>query len=291
MNRAASIVWMLTWSISFSSAMAFTKCLGPDTTATMTVFVRSLFGIVLLAPMVLKSGIEGVKTDYPFQHLMRAILSTIAMICTYYAYAHLPLATATSIGFTGPFITVLLATMVLSEQVGSSKWLLILLGYIGVLILAQPGTLTFDPAILVALLANIFASINIVSAKFLTDKESPEKITFINSCGRLVILTLTSFLFWKTPPMHDWIYLGLIGVVGTLSQYSYMRALKTGVVSLVAPFEYSRLVFAVPIGILFFSEIPTLWTFLGSMIIIVSNFGLSWVDQYRKANQEVTAKS
>lgn len=286
MNRIASVSWMLLWSLSFSTAMSLTKNLTADTSPLMIVFIRSVFGMILLTPLVMRSGLKNILTKRPFHHLARILISSLAMICTYYVYSHLPLATASSIGFIGPSISVLLAMFVFSEKVGLGKWAFIFLGYSGVLILVHPGHMEFHPAILVSILGSILGSTSILLAKFLSKDESAEQITFINNSGRIILLGALSFMFWKTPALEDWMLLALIGLAGTISQYSYIRALKNGVVSLVAPFEYTRLVFAVPIGILFFSEIPTVWTFVGSMVIILSNFGLTFIDNYRQSKKE-----
>lgn len=284
-NRRASIFWMISWSFSFSIAMALSKCISDQTSSVMIVFIRSIFGIFFLTPFVFKHGIKSIKISHPFLYLSQIVFSTFAMVCTYYVYSKLPIATATSIGFTGPFISVILAMFFFSEKVGAYKWALILLGYTGVLIIAQPGSLEFHPAIFIALLANFLASCSIIATKILTKSASAEQIAFVNSSGRIFLLGILSFLFWSFPTPEDWIYLTFIGVFGTISQLSYILALKSGQVSMVAPFEYSRLVIAVPIGILIFAEIPTIWTFIGSFIIIASNFGLTYVDQLRKARK------
>lgn len=281
-SRWTSIAWMLSWSVTFSIAMSLTKMMSDQTSSMMIVFIRSIFGLVILAPLVMKQGIRNIRTNHPYLHMARVIFSSFAMVCTYYAYSKLPLATATSIGFTGPCISVLLAMVVFSESVSPGKWAFILMGYLGVLVIAQPGSMVFHPAIFVALLANFLASCSIITAKFLTGEESPEQITFINSFGRIVLLGSVSFLFWSTPTTQDWYYLCLIGIFGTISQFSYITALKSGMVSLVAPFEYSRLVIAIPIGVLIFAEIPSIWTFVGSLVIVASNFGLTYIDQQKK---------
>ncbi len=277
-----SIIWVLLWATSFSISMSIVKLLDQDISAVMIVFIRLSFGLVFFTPFILKAGLRNMKTQKFPLHLLRIIFMCSAMVCTYHAYSHLPLAFATSIGFTGPMITTLLAILILRDKVSWLHWLLIILGYAGVLVLVRPDAVELDPAVLVALMANFFASCAIITVKKLHKTESSMQIMFYTNVFGLLLVGLAASFMWKTPSQQDMVFLAMLGITGTFSQFCYIQALKKGKPSLIAPFEYSRLVFAIPIGVMFFAEIPTLWTILGSFVIIISNYSLTYLEAQRQ---------
>jgi drug/metabolite transporter (DMT)-like permease len=169
----------------------------------------------------------------------------------------------------------MLAVMVLGDRVVWGQWGLVALGHIGVLIMMRPGSENFDPAIIVALFANFFASAAIIIVKKLSTTESTLQILFYTNVVSVLLMSILAGFLWETPSQHDLIILCVIGATGTFSQFCYIQSLKLSDPSFVAPFEYSRLVFAIPIGLIFFAEIPTNWDIAGSFVIISSNFLLT----------------
>lgn len=274
-------MYMLAWSFFFSIIMAMSKFL-TDVHLFMLVFFRSLFGLVALAPVITSNGISSMRTQHGPKYLILIVLSCTAMLSTYYGYINLPLATATSIGFTAPFMKVMLAALLLNDHADWRTWTAIFFGYLGVLVIVQPGYVPFEPAILVALLANLLASCFAVVAKKISKDDSELHILFYTSLGRVVVLGTLAAFYWQTPSGINMMMLMALGVLGTLSNFCYLRGLKIGKLSLISPFEYTRLVFAVPISILVFAEYPTVWTLTGSAIIIASNLTMAIRDARKK---------
>jgi len=274
-NRLVSISWMFAWASVFSITMALVKCL-ENTPTTTVVFVRFLCATLLMIPFLLKQGKALVRTERLPLHLLNVLFRCGAIGATYYVYAKLPLAFATALGFTGPMIAVLLALFILRERVGWQKWLAIILGYGGVLIMVQPEHAVITFVVLIALFDNLCAGmLRIVSKKLMTTDSPLQIMVYTNVLCFLVSACVIGFV-WQTPPVHDWSILVAIGLGGTLSQFAYIKALQFGQVSLVAPFEYSRLLFALPIGFIFFQEVPTSWQITGSLIIVACSAFLTW---------------
>ncbi len=270
-----SVFWMLAWSASFTSIMSLVKFLSADISIFMILFLRLLFGFMFFIPFVIKEGIKIGYTKRLPLHFFRVMLFCGALFCTYYAYSHLPIAFATSIGFTAPMMTAVLSMLLLRDKVEWYKWVLISIGYLGVLIMVRPGEFTFDPVIIVALLANLFASCTMIVVRKLSTTESTASMMFYSQSISLVIWAVLAIIFWQTPVMNDILLLCVIGAFGVFSQFCYTHALQTNSPSMVAPFEYTRLIFAVPIGLMLFNEVPTVWTIGGSIVIIFSNFLLT----------------
>lgn len=261
---------MIGWAAVFSTTMSLIKWIGPAVPTAMKVFMRLLFGLVFMSPFIFKRGLHRLKTDHFLMHLIRTCLILAAMFCTYYAYAHLPLAFATSLGFTAPLMTTVLAILFLHERVASSHWVALMTGYMGVLIMVRPGVVAFDPAIGIALLANLFASSAIIFTRKLIQTESSAKILFYANILSVIVMLVIALFNWKTPTLAELFLLLLIGGIGVFSQYCNVQAYRYSQPSFLAPFEYLRLVFAIPIGIYLFDEKPDAWTLLGSLIIVLT---------------------
>lgn len=267
--------FMLLWALSFSSAMAFTKTLSPDIDSIIILFMRYFFGLIFFSPFVVQAGIKGFITSRLVLHLTRVVCVGLAMGCTYYAYRTLPLALATSIGMTGPLFTTILSMLLLKESVTFRKWLFIIFGYLGILVMVRPHELPISLGVWVELLANLFAALSIICVKLLSRTESTITIMLYANTITTFIAGLLAFSLWKTPETSDLMALVLIGALGVFSQFCSVSALKFANPSYLAPFEYTRMCFAVPVGYLFFQEIPTLWTILGSFMIIGATYGLT----------------
>jgi len=164
-NKLRGLAWSLFGSLCFTTVMSLAKLLDPSVKGAVLVFIRCLFGLIFFLPFLLKAGVETLKTQRPFLHLLRVIFTCLAIACTYYGYRNLPLAVGTSLGFTAPLMTTALAILVLKEVVTIKKWVLIFVGYLGVLVIVQPPEFSFNSAVYILLLANLFASSSLICAK------------------------------------------------------------------------------------------------------------------------------
>ena len=270
--------FMLLWALSFSAAMAFAKTLSPEVDSITVLFMRYFFGLVFFSPFILQSGLKGFGTSRPLLHIIRVITLGITVTCTYFAYRNLPLALATSIGMTGPLFTTVLAMLLLKEKVALAKWALILLGYGGVMMAVRPHEAAISPGVWIALLANLFAAFSIICVKLLSRTESTFTIMLYANTATTFIAGLIVLSFWKTPHLHDVLVLMAIGAFGVFSQFCSVTALRYANPSFLAPFEYTRLCFAIPVGFIFFEEIPNVWVILGSLIIMGATYGLTRIE-------------
>jgi len=276
--------FMLMWALSFSTALAVAKSLSPEIDNVIILFMRYFFGLVFFSPFIYQSGLKSFTTSRPLLHITRVICVGLAMVCTYYAYRNLPLALATSIGMTGPLFTAVLAMLLLKDRISLSKWGLIILGYFGVIVMVRPHELQISVAVWVELLANLFAALSIICVKLLSRTESTFTIMLYANTVTTAIAGLIALYYWKTPETHDLIALMGIGALGVFSQYCSVSSLRYADPSFLAPFEYTRMCFAIPVGFLFFEEVPTLWVILGSLIIIGATYGLTRLElNYQKS--------
>jgi len=131
-------------ALALSTLMMLAKQLHPSIPTSLVVFIKSSFGLIFFIPVLIANRKTIAKTKKLPWHILRIILASSTMVCTYYAYRNLPIAFATSIGMSGPLFTTLLSVILLKENISPIKWLIIILGYIGVIIIIKPVTFLLD---------------------------------------------------------------------------------------------------------------------------------------------------
>ena len=266
---------MLLWALSISTAMTLAKQLSPDVHSLVVLFMRFFFGLLFFSPFVVRAGIKGFHTSRPLFQIARVFFAGSAIACTYYAYRNLPLALATSIGMTGPLFTTLLSMLLLKDNVSIGKWACILFGYLGVVVMVRPHELEVNMAVWIELLANLCAALSIITVKILSRTDSVLTIMLYTNTVTTFIAGLLVYWVWSPPSFHDFLLLVAIGGFGVFSQFSATSALRYANPSYLAPFEYTRMCFAVPVGYFLFSEEPTLWMLFGTLMIIGATYGLT----------------
>ena len=269
-NSLIGIAWMIGWAACINGAMICAKHLTPQISSAMLIFMRSLFGFIVITPLILAQGKTVWKTQQLARQLLSCFIAVVTMGCTYYAYRNLPLSFATTIGFTGPLMTTLFAILFLKEKVGLVHWLLIALGYSGVVVIFHPSDVTLNLAMGLLVLANVMASLLIINRKIILRTDSPMTNLAYSTAGSLVISGIVSLFFWQNLGAQDVMILVGVGFFGVSSHYCYLHALEIGDPSYVSPFEYSRLLIAAPIGILLFGETLSWSTLTGAALIVIS---------------------
>jgi drug/metabolite transporter (DMT)-like permease len=286
MNRMKSVLWMFSWAASFNILMALIKMLKSSNTVTIA-FIRFLFALMVIMPAVLKAPATFVRTKNFKLQVLNALFRSAAIFFTYYAYSHLPISFAASIGFTGPFIAVILALVLLQEKVAIHKWIAVITGYMGVLIMVNPQDASLNVAIGASILANLFAGLSSVIIKKISATDSSLQIIFYSNIISVLLFGAVLVFVWETPIQSDWPLIILIGIAGTVSQYSFIQAIRAADISFVAPYEYIRLLFAVPIGLVLFNEYPTPMSILGGFIILASSGFLMFKELQSQKNQQL----
>ena len=277
--KRKSIFWMLMWAFSITLAVSFAKGLDSEISGFILVFFRCSFGFLFTVHFIFSEGLEKLKTRRFPLHFLRMFFNATGLVCTYYAYRHLPLAEATAIGFTEPLVTIILAAVILKDKLTLAKWIGLIGGYIGVFIIASPHTMVINNAFYVLLLANFFASSSLICTKILSKTDSTIAILTYTNIMSILIAGFVALPYWKTPDLYNALLMVGVSFCGIISQFSYVKALKVGDPSFLAPFEYTRLLMAIPIGIMFFSETPSLRVFVGAGIIAFATYVLAKLER------------
>ena len=231
------------------------------------VFAAGFFWIILLAT----TGIAGLATRRPLDHAMRSVSGIVSLGLLYFAVTRIPLADATALAYAAPIFITVLSIFLLGEAIGLRRWLAVIAGFIGVLLIARPGGAGWNLGVLAAATSAFTGALVAVWLRKLSDTEKSVTIgVYYNSLGCLVCLGWVLLSGWLTPRGDDWVLFALFGLGCGLQQWLLTVSFRYAEASLLAPFEYLAMVFAALVGYLFWGEIPLLTTWVGAAIIAAS---------------------
>ena len=242
------------------------------------IFWRQAFMLpVLLVWVGVSTGLASLKTDRIGIHARRSALGLIGMVFNFGAVLLLPLAEATAIGFTIPLFAVILSAIILREQVGIHRWSAVILGFVGVLIVVQPGGSNI-PALGAAsgLAAAIMIAIISIQVRDLTRTEASTTIVFWFAALSVPVLALVLPWVAKTHDLYEWGLLVAIGTIGAVGQIGLTTALRYAPVSTVIGMDYSSLFWATLFGWLIWDRLPSSSTWFGAPIIVASGLYIAW---------------
>ncbi|MEO1190950.1 MAG: DMT family transporter [Pseudomonadota bacterium] len=231
---------------------------------------RAVFALLVLMPFVLRGGLQPFQTQHPWMHLTRAIAGACAVLLGFYALARLPLAEVTALGFTTPLFTVFFAAVILRESVGWRRWAAVGAGFVGMLIIVQPGSAAFSSDALYAVAAAMLIAFAITLVKRFPASESQTVLLLYVLLASILVCALPAFQVWRDPVLIEWLMLATLGALALGAHALFIKGFRIGESSFVAPFDYSKLLFAGVIGFFTFGELPGLHTLAGAAVLIGS---------------------
>lgn len=233
-------------------------------------FVRLAVGTLAILPFVWRAGLSSLKTRHPGNHALRALAGGGAMVCGIAALEKLPLADYTALTFSQPLFAVILAILVLGETVGWRRWGATLTGFLGVVIMVRPGSGAVEVEALLAVAMAFGIAVAVILAKRLPAEESQVTMLFYFSVTTSVVFAAPALAVWRDPSLPEALGLVAFGLGGLLTQALMIAAFRTGEASVVAPFDYCKLIVAGILGFALFGEVPDRWTFAGAAVIVAA---------------------
>ena len=230
-------------------------------------FFRTIFVLIIFLPLVARNGISSLKSNNIKLQTLRAIVGSVAMLCMFYGLSITELAKATALMFTVPIFATILAILFLKEIVGIRRWLAMIVGFTGAVIVLRPGVeLGFGP--LLILCASLMWSSSMLMAKTLTKTDSISSITFWQAAGLIPATFILAFPVWQWPNLSQLFMFLMIAIAGTLVHWFLNEALKRAEISALLPLDYLRLIWSVSMGFIFFNELPHAGLWFGAALIL-----------------------
>lgn len=276
-NSVAGITLMALGFFSFAASDGLAKLLTDSFHPLQIVWMR-MFGLFAGVCFLLALKGPGIlATAKPKLQIMRGIVASGSAACFIYAVAYVPLADAVAVTFVAPFIVTVFGALLLKEQVGIRRWLAVVAGFIGMLIVIRPGMGVFNPAILLVVVAAIFFAIRQLLSRWLSGIDPVITTVAYTSIVAFCISGLAMPFVWVTPQGGKMfaLILGLTIFAG-IGEILIIRALDIAQSVVLAPIHYTLIIWSTFYGYVIFSELPDQWTLLGCAIIVISGLYTSY---------------
>jgi drug/metabolite transporter (DMT)-like permease len=234
--------------------------------------MHALMATALFLPL---RGRALVSTRYWRWHAARALMFTIMTGVNFWALQYLQLAVTTSIQFTVPILIALISALFLGQKLDAGRWIAIVLGFVGVLVIVRPGSTAFHPAMLAAMLNAILYSIFMLMTRRLAAYDSPETIQYLPALGAALVLTPMALAAWEWPDSWlEWTVACLLGVFGATGHYLLALAHRYAPSSVLSPFVYQQVIYMTAFGYLVFGDVPAAAVWIGAAVVVASGLYL-----------------
>ncbi|WP_246337235.1 DMT family transporter [Azospirillum oleiclasticum] len=284
-NVPLGIVLMLATVFLFSVMNTMIKELSADYPINQIVFFRSAFALIPVGIAVALNpvGLRDLRTARPWGHLWRGLFGGMAMVLSFLSFALLPLGEAVALNFAAPLFLTALSVPLLAEKVGVHRWSAVAVGFVGVLVMARPGADVLNLGALVALAAAFFQALAMIMVRQLGRSESPNATVTYFTLLTTILCGGTLPFWWRTPDNgHDlWLLIGC-GLIGGVAQLLMTRAYMAAPASVIAPFNYTSILWAVLLGWLLWSEVPTTHVIAGAAVVVASGLYILYRETVRR---------
>jgi len=270
-KQSIGIIFAILAYLSFSILDATQKTLILYHSVFQLLLVKYFFVLFLsLVESKRKNNLNFYKSKKIKLQIFRSLLSVIESGCFVLSFKYLSLADAHSVGSLAPVIVVALSVIFLKEKVSTKTWIAIFVGFIGVLIILRPTSSIFDPKALLPLLAAFVLGLYQVVTKKVSEHDTTETSLFYTSIIGIFIMSLLASNFWSPVSSSSYILFLIVGIFFSLGIYLQIIALSMARASIIQPFHYTLIFWAIIFGYIFYNDIPDLFTIVGAVIITLS---------------------
>ncbi|MEP9379773.1 DMT family transporter [Aquabacter sp. CN5-332] len=287
MNIPAGILFQLCATLSFAAMQALVRGVADAMPSGEVVFARSFFGLIpLLIWLAWRGELRSVSTRNVPGHIVRGLIGVASMWFGFAALAYIPLAESIAFTYVTPLVTVVLAALLLSEKVPGYRWIAVGIGLVGIMVMLAPlfseHGLAAEGAyfgVSFALAGALLSGFAMIQVRRLTLTESTGAIVFYFSTVAAAASLVTA-PWWVLPNLWDGVALVAMGLLGGVGQIFLTTANRSAPASVVAPFNYATLLWAVFFGAIFFQEWPHPLVFCGAALVVASGVGIAWRERH-----------
>jgi len=290
MNASAGIVMKILAALSSTLMLACVKGLDGAIPVGEVIFFRSVLALVPLMIWLRVQGsvLDGIRTRNVRGHFLRGLAGTGGLYFSYLSLLYISLTDATAINYAAPLFTVLLAALLLREKVRHHRWVAVVAGFSGIMVMFS-GHLSFSASfslsasagILLALMAAFCTACALVQIRFLNGKEKPGAIAFWFAVTTALTSLITLIGGWKIPHGSQLLLLVGCGLLGGITQILMTLSLRYAEASLLAPFDYTTLLWSVAVGYLLLGNLPESTTVIGAILVVLGGLYSVLYERYR----------
>jgi drug/metabolite transporter (DMT)-like permease len=275
-NAATGVALMLTGVAAFAVNDALGKWLLATYSVAELLLVRSTVALVLLVPFIRQAGMTAfMQASRPWLQLARVALSTLEVAMFFWAVSYLPLADTVTFYLAGPIYVTALSVVLLGEKVGWHRWAAVVVGFFGVVLALRPSAASVTPPALIALTGSFFFALLMVVTRSLRQTSNTVLVTG-QIGGTLLFGAVIAPFGWLTPSAGDFALMALFGLLSMVGLACVNLSLKRAAASVVVPYQYTIIVWAIGLGYAVFGDVPDVLTFLGATIIVLAGLYIFW---------------
>ena len=272
--KISNTLWgtfLLLLTYFFFSVMELSaKELGQIFNPFQIVFSRYLSQLIILLILFNKNTITFLKSPFPSLQILRGALLLITTCFMFSGLAYLPFAENIAIYMIGPVITTILAFLILKEKISFVQVVIVIIGLIGAIIIANPNSASFNFAVIFPFLAALCFAFFTISTKFLNSSDSNQTTLLYTAITGTILSLPFIIFFWEWPNLNQTMLMFCLGLLATLGHFLFIEALKIVNASFAAPFVYLTVLLAAFWGYILYEEIPQQNTILGAFLIIIA---------------------
>ncbi|MBM3522058.1 MAG: DMT family transporter [Alphaproteobacteria bacterium] len=278
----AGIGYMLAAFVTVAVGDALAKILITEMPIAQFLLLRSVAVVLLLIPYFMRRGGWVVfRTERLSLHLWRCALNGVSLVLFFVALRQLELATLFAISFVGPLFMTAISVPMLGEKVGRHRWAAILVGFIGALVIIRPGADGLQVLALMAVASTCLWSLSMVIVRMLSATDSDATLLAYINISLLLMGAVSAPFVWQPVSLTEFGYVIALAVTLVIGQWLMLRAFRLAPVGVVAPFQYSGIIWATIIGWWVWAEFPTLNVWIGAAILIASGLYVMWRERIR----------
>ena len=254
----------------------FAKYLSSDLPVLQITWARYFFTVAFTFPIMFFFYRNQLKwSEKPKLQFLRGLILLTANICFFYSISVISLAKALTLAFVAPLIVTAFSPIFLSEKVGLRRWLAVIIGFIGSLVVIRPGFVEINLASLAALGTGVMYAFYLIITRKLSTSDNPLLTLLLTGVVGAIIISIVMPFVWVKPTLNQWSMMAAIGIFACVGHLFLILSLKYADASKLAPFSYFEIITNIIIGYYFFSDFPDNWTFLGLFIIVISGIYIS----------------
>ncbi|MEM9724627.1 MAG: DMT family transporter [Pseudomonadota bacterium] len=284
-DNLVGAAWILASGLAATALYVAVETLSQTLSTQMIAFLRTLLGLWVLAPMAFSGVLWRLRLTRPWLHLARGVLMGAALNLGFFALANLPLATATILFFLAPIFVTALAGLLFRESVGPWRWGAVGVGFIGALVILQPGAAPVNVAMLAAMLCAACFSVALLLSRVIAREDGAQAVMATSTAVAAVVCLPVALPVWRMPDTQvEWLWVAVLVAASSLRMYADIQAYAKGEAGFVAPFSYMRLLFVAAAGWWVFNQAPEPNALIGGAVIVAAALVIAYREaQIRRA--------
>jgi drug/metabolite transporter (DMT)-like permease len=281
-NNALGAILTIVAMLAFASMDAISKWLVADYSIAQMMWIRygvfCIFAWLVVQP---RGGFrKALRSERPVLQAIRAVLAVIESALFVLAFSYLPLADTHALAATSPLIVIVFGALFLRETVDRARWLAVLVGFAGMLLIVRPGFRTLDWPLLIPVAGAVLWGVYQLLTRFCSRTDSADTTLVWSALAAFVATSFVGPWSWHWPDAKSWALLLAMAALGAIAHYALIRALDYAEASAVQPYAYTMLVWVTILGAVVFGDFPDGWTIAGAVVIVGSSF-YAWLQDRR----------